>query len=561
MKSSHSSGTAVTTAAAGQHLSCRHSVTGSDSTTWYYAENSIGQRGYVPASSVLTCIGGTKGTKNAKVTNNNTILYASTSTTSTKVLEGIGVGTRMVINSQSTVSGTVWYRVGLLLGTTKYTGYMPASSVTVINGTPEETANAPASISDSLDAKLYRMCGIPDLNKRLTKTFPGGGAAGDSYMVNLWGYDKGLPITGNDGNRHFGVRFAFSYTDGTTGEFFTDFGADGTGWQFLGDVYVAKKAYSSISVSICFDHQAGYAYFDGFALYRENYSQGYAYNDDGNVESVTDIRNEQTSFAYNTNQDLTGITDPKGNQLTITYDNSHRPTKVKSALNVQTLMTYDSHGNVTKQGNANPSDQTKGTWVTSAMTSDGNHVSTVTSPDGKTTRYYWDAKDRLTSVKDPRSNTVSYTYDAFGRVTEKNWNEGDSSQYKTIYTYATPSNTNNRSLLVSRVMNGGKSTDYTYDDNGNIKTIKDVTANKTRSYVYDKRNQVTRENDPFLNKTILYTYDLGGNLTTIKEYAYTTGTPGTPTKTINISFHLVRGARGATEPLHPRCARAFLMVL
>ena len=48
--------------------------------------------------------------------------------------------------------------------------------------------------------------------------------------------------------------------------------------------------------------------------------------------------------------------------------------------------------------------------------------------------------------------------------------------------------------------------------------------------------QLTRENNVDLNKTIVYTYDNGGNLTSKKEYPYTTGTVGTATKTVTYGY-------------------------
>ncbi|MBR3597002.1 MAG: hypothetical protein IKL47_08535, partial [Clostridia bacterium] len=49
-------------------------------------------------------------------------------------------------------------------------------------------------------------------------------------------------------------------------------------------------------------------------------------------------------------------------------------------------------------------------------------------------------------------------------------------------------------------------------------------------YTYDNLNQLTRENNQKLGKTYVYTYS-NGNITNRKEYAYTTGTPGTAIKT------------------------------
>ena len=48
---------------------------------------------------------------------------------------------------------------------------------------------------------------------------------------------------------------------------------------------------------------------------------------------------------------------------------------------------------------------------------------------------------------------------------------------------------------------------------------------KTYDLEYDFLNRLIREDSEIQDKSILYTYDAGGNLTSVKEYAYTTGTP------------------------------------
>jgi len=86
---------------------------------------------------------------------------------------------------------------------------------------------------------------------------------------------------------------------------------------------------------------------------------------------------------------------------------------------------------------------------------------------------------------------------------------------------------------------------YTQDDVGNITDIEqgvrtgDATAGSfvaKLKYIYDDLGQLTRENNVYKNKTIVYNYDSGGNITSKVEYAYTTGTLGTPTATINYGY-------------------------
>ncbi|MBC8533587.1 RHS repeat-associated core domain-containing protein [Yeguia hominis] len=79
---------------------------------------------------------------------------------------------------------------------------------------------------------------------------------------------------------------------------------------------------------------------------------------------------------------------------------------------------------------------------------------------------------------------------------------------------------------------------YTYDNLGNIKTVKEGTELK-ESYTYDSLNQLTRHDSVTQNKTIVYTYDAGGNILNRKEYAYTTDadlSAATPTSTVVYTY-------------------------
>ena len=74
--------------------------------------------------------------------------------------------------------------------------------------------------------------------------------------------------------------------------------------------------------------------------------------------------------------------------------------------------------------------------------------------------------------------------------------------------------------VVSSISHGGENISVSYHDDGNIQSI--TTAEGMVSYNYDSLGQLIRVNDAVEGKTFIYTYDAGFNMTSEKEYAYTT---------------------------------------
>ena len=97
-------------------------------------------------------------------------------------------------------------------------------------------------------------------------------------------------------------------------------------------------------------------------------------------------------------------------------------------------------------------------------------------------------------------------------------------QYKNIYNYRT-------STLIDKISySNDRPYIYAYDANGNITSISTETNGAQSllvSYEYDALNQLVRTNDAEHNVTTTYTYDNGGNICSVKTYAYTTGELGT----------------------------------
>lgn len=228
------------------------------------------------------------------------------------------------------------------------------------------------------------------------------------------------------------------------------------------------------------------------AAYEDNASMHYDYNTEGDVGLVR-YGDETIRYYYDFQGEIRGIDTKDGNDLNSvrwTYDTKNNLTKTVHKLNgteYSTDYTYDNDNRVTSQA--------EGNIGTEYTYSDFNAISEIKSKNGSTT-----VVDSQIDFLEPDSSSVSYK----------------TSKWKNVY--------------------GNQNTEYnyTFDPRGNITSISDGT--NTSSYVYDSKDQLTRENNEGAGKTWVYTYDDGGNITSKKEYSYTTGTLGTPVSTKNYTY-------------------------
>ena len=165
-----------------------------------------------------------------------------------------------------------------------------------------------------------------------------------------------------------------------------------------------------------------------------------------------------------------------------------------------------------------------------------NNVNKIVNQAGTktfTTTYDY-MKDNLnTNVTLPSSKTVSYAYDSLARTIYYQFST--TTPFKVSYGYYV-SDRNGENEEIYRTTKVGTETigdvvnRYTYDKLGNITAISqkpvDGSYSNVASYVYDSLGQLVRENSVDENKTRVYNYDNGGNITSINEYAYTTGEVG-----------------------------------
>ena len=176
--------------------------------------------------------------------------------------------------------------------------------------------------------------------------------------------------------------------------------------------------------------------------------------------------------------------------------------------------------------------------------------------DGKVSGYTGDYEKgnlptRFTMYPD---RVVNYEYDRLDCLTMRYFvNDGvpvyNSYQYYVRQNAPSESNVVYRTTQLIREIVDNTGYTYTYDDVGNILTVKTSqrlypnTSNVEigehsdyRSYSYDNKYQLTRENNVTSGKTTVYSYDELGNITSKTEYPYTQGALGTALSTVNYTY-------------------------
>ena len=224
--------------------------------------------------------------------------------------------------------------------------------------------------------------------------------------------------------------------------------------------------------------------------------------------------NEKYEYTYNANSNVKTIVDSINNNTeTFTYDLAERLVKSINTNGFTKEYEYDINNNV--------------------------KLRKYTLNNQSNSLYYnFDRANRLTSLKLNDDVTWSNTMDKLSRLSENQITSGDKN-YTTSYTFTDVSDVQNKTTTLLKSIKNGENDEisYTYDELGNIETIKkgDTLTNK---YYYDELSQLVREDDVEQNKTITYEYDTGGNLLNKKEYPYTTEATitGTPSKTTVYSY-------------------------
>lgn len=175
-----------------------------------------------------------------------------------------------------------------------------------------------------------------------------------------------------------------------------------------------------------------------------------------NPSSYTDPLGHQTRLDYDTAGNLISVTDPLSHTSTVAYDGKGKPLSITNAIGKTTQFAYEQA-----------------------------EISTITDPLGRTASMFADAAGRMIGMADPAGNRSRFEYDPLDRVARS-------------------------------IDPRGGVTAMTYDENGNIRTIRDARDLAAHTYTYDVRNRVETYTDP-LGKSESYHYDGMGNITSMTD--------------------------------------------
>lgn len=238
-----------------------------------------------------------------------------------------------------------------------------------------------------------------------------------------------------------------------------------------------------------------FLYDDQGRLYQTQNTLGhsttYSYDDAGRIDQVTDANGKTSTTICNAAGQVTSVTDPLGHSVGYEYDTAGRLWKIKDALN-RVVLTYFYNPDSTVHTETRP-------------TPSGDYVITYES---------YDALKRPTRVSDNVGHWSEVTYDAYGNPLTRT----DALGQVTVYEY------NDRGLLAAVIQNykanpgGGDDpnatnvrTEYTYDEIGNLKKIRDANGHET-TFAYDILNRLWKVTDP-LGHVTEFGYDALGNRT------------------------------------------------
>lgn len=419
----------------------------------------------------------------------------------------------------------------------------------------------------TLSSNVLKMTGSTATSKHVFQTIEvRGGKKGDAYSFGGWCKSDSAPLTWqydfvNNMAREYGLKcLKVQFYNGSTfvNETTAYFAADTTDWQFASSSAVAANPYTKVRLTVCFDYTRNEAYFDGLQLYREQFSQSYTYDTNGNLTGYTSLIGQEPTLTYDSNNNVTSSKDAKGNTTNYTYDSKHNLLTSTTPRGTITTNTYDTNGNVTQTKVGNNSDYIKtsttydnasalatavtdarGNSVTYGYNSATRQQTSITDAKGNQSTYsYGNAASmlRLASLSSAGTGTVNYTYDQYGKLTQigrstTNYNFTYDSWGRELATKVgnTVLSTNaydQYGRLSSITYGNGFKTEYEYDNLDRTSKIYErtntsATQQLAYEFVYNGEGDLYELRNYKTNRAVFFEYDHAGRCMASTEKSFT----------------------------------------
>ncbi|MBP3686622.1 MAG: RHS repeat protein, partial [Clostridia bacterium] len=206
------------------------------------------------------------------------------------------------------------------------------------------SADGPSTSEHFTGEHSFHIQGSPTAYKNISQRVNVSGDAKDSFVYSAFAKGTSRP---NDGNMYtFSVVVEFYNADGFTERFITPFNFGSDDWQYVSGAAVASEPYTYVQFYLCYYRNVNDVYFDAPQFYREKFGDSYTYDDEGNLTSVTDAADTETTYEYDENNELVSVNNPSGTSDTFVYD-ENKPHRLisETVAGLNTSYSYDNYGN------------------------------------------------------------------------------------------------------------------------------------------------------------------------------------------------------------------------
>ena len=377
-----------------------------------------------------------------------------------------------------------------------------------------------------------------------------------SFTISAKATGQSVP-TGYDG-RYYAVDLGVYYENGTSSWHLAHFNPDTSDQQRASLTVLIPESKKDLKIKyvvyyLIYYKNANTVYFDDCMMTFDETSTAYTYDAKGNVISAKDNANRNSTYSYNSADELTQNTNERNESYAYTYAaaNPHQVIAARSKqLGNGFTYTYDSHGTVTgtKMGTVSDSGilDTNAPYLQSetGLSTNGNYVIQETDQRGNTTYYDISALSGLTNrMTDPNGNVTDYTYAYNSWLLTEMISGGRSIQYTYDanqrlsgiqhngftygFTYDAFGNRStirvgsrtlssftyapNNGYLQRTTYGNGAYYDYAYDNQGRV-TQRRLNGNLLTEILYNAKGAIAEQNDLAIGRKTVYTYDESGRL-------------------------------------------------